>query len=294
MIFYKERARDKMHKNIYLPILLFIIICLAACSPKNEEKPYIQIGDIVISEESFLEKLKDTSGADVLQQMVYQSLLKEAYSVSKNDVEEMILNVKNEQGLQTDDELEKALTEVGLTYKEFRNNMEVRALEKQASMDGISITTKDLEKAYEIIQDQVRARHILVKDKSLAVEIKGKLEKGADFAELAKKHSIDGTASIGGDVGYFGVETMESSFEDAAFSLKLGQISDPIQTSFGYHIIEVTDKGRTFEEMKDELKASLIAKRQKTADEIFASLLKGKYVHIEDKKLENTLSDYIN
>ena len=89
---------------------------------------------------------------------------------------------------------------------------------------------------------EVRASHILVEDESKANELKKDIEGGADFAELAKKNSKCPSGESGGDLGFFGKGTMVREFEDAAFSLEVGQVSEPVKTQFGYHLILVTGK----------------------------------------------------
>lgn len=89
-------------------------------------------------------------------------------------------------------------------------------------------------------QDQVWARHILVADQATAQSIYSQLLGGADFATLAAKNSLDtNTNSNGGDLGWFGKGTMLAPFETAAFALKIGEISTPVQTTDGWHIIQV-------------------------------------------------------
>ncbi|MGD2250802.1 MAG: peptidyl-prolyl cis-trans isomerase [Candidatus Methanofastidiosia archaeon] len=88
---------------------------------------------------------------------------------------------------------------------------------------------------------EVKARHILVKKKSQAEEILEELKKGAEFAKLAKKHSECPSRKKGGSLGWFGRGKMVKPFENAAFSLKKGELSDIVKTQFGYHIIKVTD-----------------------------------------------------
>lgn len=89
---------------------------------------------------------------------------------------------------------------------------------------------------------KVRASHILVKDEAAAKKLKAEIEGGADFASVAKKHSLCPSGRDGGDLGFFGKGQMVKAFEDAAFSLEPGQVSAPVKTEFGYHLIVVTER----------------------------------------------------
>lgn len=98
-------------------------------------------------------------------------------------------------------------------------------------------------------EEMIRARHILLRSSSEDVEVESRLadirrqiEGGADFASMARQHSEDNTASIGGDLGWFGQGRMVEPFENAAFGASTGQVVGPVRTSFGYHLIEVTDR----------------------------------------------------
>lgn len=121
--------------------------------------------------------------------------------------------------------------------------------------------------------EEVRARHILVKTKAEAESIIAQLDKGADFATLAKKYSIDGSAAQGGDLGFFTKDKMVAPFADAAFALKPGQWTEkPVQTQFGWHVIELEARRQqpapTFEEAADEIRQQMVAAavRQEVAD----------------------------
>lgn len=115
-------------------------------------------------------------------------------------------------------------------------------------------------------QEEVHARHILVKTKAEADEIEGELKKGADFAELAKKRSKDPGASNGGDLGFFTKDEMVPEFSKVAFALKPGQISDPVKTAFGWHIIKVEARRQrkppSFDQMKGQIGTYLSRKAQ--------------------------------
>jgi peptidyl-prolyl cis-trans isomerase C len=106
-------------------------------------------------------------------------------------------------------------------------------------------------------EEEVHARHILVSTEDEAKAIEAELKKGADFATLAKEKSKDPGAAEGGDLGYFTKDQMVPEFADAAFKLDKGQISDPVKTQFGWHIIKVEDKRvkptPTFDEVKPQL-----------------------------------------
>jgi peptidyl-prolyl cis-trans isomerase C len=91
-------------------------------------------------------------------------------------------------------------------------------------------------------EEEVHARHILVETEDQAKAIEAQLKQGADFAALAKEKSKDPGAADGGDLGYFTKDQMVPEFSDAAFKLDKGQISDPVHTQFGWHIIKVEDK----------------------------------------------------
>src|SRR3984957_1327089 len=115
--------------------------------------------------------------------------------------------------------------------------------------EGKAATTDDaMKKVYEDASKQipgeqeVRARHILVETEDEAKAVKAELDKGADFAELAKKKSKDPGASDGGDLGFFTKDQMVPEFSAVAFALEPGKISDPVKSQFGWHIIKVEEK----------------------------------------------------
>ena len=129
---------------------------------------------------------------------------------------------------------------------------------------GTAATTDDaMHKVYDDAvkqmsgEQEVHARHILVATEDEAKAIEDQLKKGADFATLAKEKSKDPGAAEGGDLGYFTKDQMVPEFAEVAFKLDKGQISDPVHTQFGWHIIKVEDKRikptPTFDEVKGQL-----------------------------------------
>ena len=141
-------------------------------------------------------------------------------------------------------------------------------------------------------EPEVRARHILLKTEQEAKDVIKQLKNGADFVELAKKSSDGPSAQTGGDLGYFSRGQMVKPFEDAAFALKPGQISDPVQTEFGWHVIKVEDRRNrpvpAFDEVKDQLIASLVQNQLKTVVQGLRSSAK---VEIVDPELKKAIED---
>ncbi|NLS06591.1 peptidylprolyl isomerase [Rhizobium sp. P32RR-XVIII] len=139
-------------------------------------------------------------------------------------------------------------------------------------------------------QEEVHARHILVKTEDEAKEVIKQLDSGKDFAELAKEKSTDPNKADGGDLGYFTKGRMVKEFEDAAFALDKGTYSKtPVKTDFGYHVIKVEDKRDAppppFDQVKDQVRQlvmrdkylALLAKAKETTkvDIMDATLQKG-------------------
>ncbi len=138
-------------------------------------------------------------------------------------------------------------------------------------------------------EQEVRARHILVPTEDEAKTVLAEIKKGtdfADFAELAKQKSKDpGAAAEGGDLGYFAKEQMVPEFAETAFKMDKGQVSDPVKTQFGWHIIKVEDK-RTkpvpeFDKVKEQVETYVVRKAQ---SDYIHKLQEGAKIERLDKK----------
>jgi peptidyl-prolyl cis-trans isomerase C len=133
---------------------------------------------------------------------------------------------------------------------------------------------------------EVRARHILVPTEKEAQAILEELKRGTDFAELARQKSKDpGAAAEGGDLGYFTKDQMVPEFSEVAFKLNKGELSDPIKTQFGWHIIRVEDKRSKrppdFADVKDQVETYVIRRAQ---TELITKLRQGAKIERLDKK----------
>ncbi len=185
-----------------------------------------------------------------------------------------------------------------------QRRVEYLLVDSKSLEDKVKVEAADIEDYYYDHDDEytatkkVRASHILIKlppnatpemDKAArkkAEEIRRQLEKGADFAKLATKFSDDkASAAKGGDLGYFTRGKLVPPFEQAAFSMEKGQLSQPVKTDYGYHIIKVTDikpsDKKPLAEVRSQIEARLkreqaSVRAQEKADTLYSDALAGK------------------
>lgn len=104
---------------------------------------------------------------------------------------------------------------------------------------------------------EYNAAHILVETEEQATDLKGQIDAGAEFAALAREHSTDGAAASGGALGWFGLGMMVPEFEDAVLALEVGQVSDPVQTQFGWHLVRLNDTRLATAPTLDEVRETI-------------------------------------
>ena len=180
--------------------------------------------------------------------------------------------------------LDNLLKEQSVTQAQLEQQLRAQMLQdavQQKVYASIKVSEADLKKYFENpdnasqfqVQESVDARHILVKTKAEADKVRDLLEadsSDANWKKVAKEYSTDpGSKDSGGDLGSFPKGRMVAPFEDAAFSLEVGEISQPVKTQFGFHVIEVTKKTpgstQTFDEAKATIEQQLKFQKQATA-----------------------------
>jgi peptidyl-prolyl cis-trans isomerase C len=197
---------------------------------------------------------------------------------------------------------EQALTAQNFTVdtvkKDVENQMLRQQLVKKEILDKVNVSARDVQSFYDknknkyVEEEQVRARHILIKvpqevSPAEDAKLKGRADdalkrakKGEDFAALAKELSDDGSKETGGDLGFFPRGRMVTGFEEAAFALQPGQMSEIIRTQFGYHIIKVEERkaGRAlpFDEAKGQVKEDLTQEQTYERYQQYVAGLRGK------------------
>ena len=219
-------------------------------------------------------------------EIIYQEAEKQKVAPTDEQVQEQIDSFN--ESIKDDTDYKEELKKMGIdeTFLKFQFARDLANSNLQEKFEQDSkISEKDMKKYYEenkdsFYTDTVTASHILIKTqdaegkelsdakkkeaKAKIEEVLAKVKAGEDFAELAKKYSEDGSASSGGDLGTFGRGQMVTAFEDAAFSMKPGEISDIVETEFGYHIIKVTDrvdKQESYDDVKDQIKSTLASEK---------------------------------
>ncbi len=172
------------------------------------------------------------------------------------------------------DAAEAAKLGSGAAFEERMNYWRRRALREyyfEAELKN-SVSDAEAKKFYDQqvgsakAQEEVRARHILVESEDLAKQLQERIGKGEDFIALAKEHSKDpGSKGDGGDLGYFSKGQMVPVFEETAFALKPGEVSAPVKSQFGWHLVKVEDRRQRgappFDSIKDRIVASMIHRK---------------------------------
>ncbi|MBE0425099.1 MAG: peptidylprolyl isomerase [Nitrospirae bacterium] len=267
-------------RKIVIIILTFSFFAFAACAKKEDQKgPYLaEVGNVKITQADLKRELKNLP--EFAQKLFEGSSGKERF-LDELVKKELLYQEAVKKGLDKDPEFRskvedfKKITLIG------------QLLEKEIELKT-QVTDQDVKDYYEKNKEdfaditQIRASHILVRTEGEAKKILERLKKGEDFAKIARDNSIDtGSAKNGGELGFFSSGQMVPEFERAAARLKVGELSEPVKTQFGYHIIKVTDKkaGKPleFKEVQNLIFQRLTAEKQKAFFDSYIEGLKKSY-----------------
>lgn len=270
-----------MRKVLVFILTIPLLFAFIACAKKEEQKqgPYLaMVGNTKITQADLEREIKNLP--EFAQKLFEGGEGKERF-LNELIKKELLYQEALKKGLDKDSEYQKKV-------EDFKKLTLIGQLLEKEIQSKAKVTEPDAKAYYEKHKaelasvSQIKASHILVKTEAEAKKISETLKKGANFAELAKKYSIDpGSAKNGGDLGYFSPGQMVPEFEQAAAKLKPGEISEPVKTKFGYHIIKVTDKkmGKPvdFEKVKNAIMQRLSAEKQKEVFDSYVEDLKKSY-----------------
>lgn len=235
------------------------VMGLGACSNDNADSSEVIVESKAgnITKEELYQSMKEKYGEQALQEMLYQKVLSENYKVTDKEVEQKVAELKEELG----DNFELVLQQNQLKdEEELKAVLKDQLLMEKAALKDVKVSEAEVKKRYEEYKPEIKASHILVEDEATAKEVKKKLDEGAKFEDLAKEYSQDpGSAANGGDLGFFGPGKMVPEFEEAAYALDVNEISGPVKSQHGFHIIKVTEKKEkeSYDKMKDKLEYDL-------------------------------------
>ncbi|WP_066058864.1 peptidylprolyl isomerase [Robertmurraya korlensis] len=282
-----------LRKKLVITIVTALVglAIIAGILLSTKDSVVAKVGDASISEAELQQSLLDQYGADALDVLITNKLIeleadKQKVAVTEEEIEEELAALAESYGGET--ALEEAVVASGMTMNDVRDDI-VNYLKTEKLLEPrIEITDEELQTYFDENKDtyataeQVQASHILVADEATANEVKSKLDAGGDFSELAKEYSTDTTtAESGGDLGYFSSGDMVAEFEETAFALGVNEISTPVKTEYGYHIIKVVDhqeaKEANFEDSKEEIKDTLRNDKMSTEYTVWLEELKEEY-----------------
>lgn len=247
-----------------------VIIYLWFNSPSRTA--IVSVNGEVIRKDEFIEAVMDQGGKNVLDWLIESRLIsqkakEEGISITDKEIEDKISQIRDSFGSQ--EKFISFLSLYGLTEESLKKQLVPRLLAERIMMKNKTVTDKELldyfnkNKSSFDEKEQVKLRHILVKTLEEAQDIENELKKGTDFSKLAQERSIDtATNTQGGELGWVARGVLDPALENVVFSLKAGERTSIIKTSFGYEIAEVLDrksaKSVTFEEVKDKVKERYI------------------------------------
>ncbi|KLI02473.1 peptidylprolyl isomerase [Sporolactobacillus inulinus CASD] len=270
---------------------MIVLASLAACGNGGDNAAIVKTKSGNITKEDFYNELKKTNGESVLQNMVYEKLLEKKYPVSKKAVDDKYNSVQK--SFSTDDQFKQALQQNNLTDSQFRRQIKDSLMMTKAQQAGIKVTDEGLKDYYNKNKEsltELKASHILIKEKDEAQSVLKQLKGGADFAKLAKKYSIDpGSKEKGGELGWFKQSTMVPEFSEAAMKLKVGELSPLVKstTDGGYHIIKLEGKKDSYADLKSSVKEAYLSSKEKSQDEVIKKLIKDAKVQVKDSQFKD-------
>jgi foldase protein PrsA len=282
---------------VLLIVLAVVLFKSSLLSGISQDKVVARIDGEVITKDELYDVLVAQGGAEALDSLISDKIIdmelkKKGVAVTDEDVNAELQKMIAQYGGQ--ESFDQALASYGYTDSDIRKNIKMNLSATKLVGADVKITDEEMKayftenKASFDTPEQVRANHILVTDEAKAKEVKAKLAAGGDFAALAKEYSTDtSNKEQGGDLGFFSKGQMVPEFENAAFSMNIGDISEPVKTDYGYHIIKLTDKKEakpaTYEDSKAQINDAMMAEKLPTA---FDTWMQEKY---SQYKIENSL-----
>jgi peptidyl-prolyl cis-trans isomerase C len=273
-----------------LLVSLLVVVALLACAKKDDSKVLVTIDDDRITLEEFnkaLDKIPMNMKMVVATQSGKKSYLDNLI------IKKLLMREATKEKMETEKEFQERLADI-------KEQLLIESLLKKKINQAAQLADADLKAYYDSHKEEfkkereINTRHILLKTEEEAKQIQGRLVKGEEFVDLARKYSIDPNAKAsGGEIGYHPKGTLLPEYEEAAFKLtKVGQVSGVVKTQFGYHIIRLEGTKPPsyvpFDEVKDFIKQRIAQEKQKQLlDKYIEDLKKSAKIQINDGLLKD-------
>lgn len=262
-----------------------------------------QNGDVVasvngqpITREQFFSRLEEIAGDQVLEQMITELVIAQAegthgVAISEEEIVAELDAVKESFG--SEEAFQTELARYNLTEERLLYEIRLNLILTKLSQKDVVVSDEEVEQFFEENKDlldlpeQIRVSHILVETEDEAEEILAQLEEGADFAELARAKSIDTASGVqGGEIGFIHRESpVVEEFKSAAFALDVGELSQPVESQFGWHIIRVEERieavTATLENSRERIVNYLTEQKAKPIGQVLSELRSAAKVEVE-------------
>ncbi len=290
-------------KNTLMIVIASVLVVAVAVAATifllNRSQVVATVNGEKITKDELYEVMYENVGSATLENLITEKLVeqeakKQDITISDEDIEKRLGQVIG-QNFGSEEEFMQTLMMYNMTKEDVENNIKNELM-------ILGILGKDIEIEDEEMMDfftsnrslfdreeQVKVRHILVEDEDEANAIVRELNKGADFAELAKEKSIDGSKDKGGDLGFVKRQDVVEEFGNVAFSLEVDEISDVVKSDYGYHVLQVLEKQpakeAVYEDFREEVRDLVLQSKvnERAGDWIMELRNKAKVEYAKDR-----------
>jgi len=281
------RRSEVKKLGLLLLVGMLVLIVLSACGTKKEGKMVAQVGNMTISTDDLDQEWSNASRMIIQGVSEYE---RKQDLVKKLIGDKVVVLEAYKEGIDNEVEQDTA-------FAKQKETILLNVLYKKEIVDKAKAPEAEIKDEYDNQKEEIHAAHILAETKEEAENIYQQLKNGTDFTQLAKEKSIDPSAkNNGGDLGFFKRGKMVAEFQDAVFKLKAGEISRPVQTQYGWHVIKLIEKRSVeqttpYEEAKKNIQSRLEqSKREQRVKEYFEELKKKVGFKVNDEALDLILS----
>ena len=269
-------TKDNVPKYIIISIGILVIAGAAYLGlTRSNEEVVARVGGEVITKDELYDFMVQQTGQEALDNLVVKKIIEleaedQNIEVTAEEIDKEVEELAEYYGGK--DAMTQTLAMYNINLDQVREDVTVNIKLEKLLSQRIEITDQEVQEHFQVnqeayaVEEQIKVSHILVDSEETAQEITTLLAEGRNFADLAEEYSTDtGSKNQGGNLGMVTRGEMVEEFEQAAFAMQPGQISDPVKSEYGYHIIKVEEKTEarpgTLEENYEKIKDNLFQQK---------------------------------